>query len=207
MTAALLGARAAVAVVAVGVAYAAILAVGFARFGLAHPITDPVLAVMEVLTVASAIPILAVFVALHAVAHSSRTHWSLLALCFAAMFALATTGVHVVELTAGRQLGVPGLVWPSVPYAVELLAWDLLLGLALVTGARALPKDQETARVRAALQVTGALCLAGMIGPAVGKMRLQLVGVAGYAVGLPVAAWVLAAWFRGASRREVPGGR
>jgi hypothetical protein len=39
------------------------------------------------------------------------------------------------------------------------------------------------------------LCLLGTVGPVAGDMRLQLVGVAGYAVVLPVAAFLLARVF------------
>lgn len=181
---------------AVGITYAVVLAVGMARHGLAEPIADPILAIMELLTIASALPLLALFVALHACAEPARRHWATLALCCAAGFAFATIGVHLVELTVGRATGRHGLVWPSTTYAIELFAWDLLLGLALVLAAGALPADQGSLRLRAWLRVTGALCLAGLIGPLVGNMRLQLVGVLGYAVLLPIVAWMLTGWFR-----------
>lgn len=46
--------------------------------------------------------------------------------------------------------------------------------------------------MRRALLLCGALCLAGTVGPIVGDMRLQLVGVLGYAGVLPVVAIPLA---------------
>ncbi len=187
-------ARSAYAIVAVGVAYALVLAAGFAKHGLSEPIADPILALMEVLTIASALPILALFVALHEIATSESRFWATLALCFAAMFALATMGVHVFELTAGRQMGSRGLVWPSTSYAIELLAWDVLLGGALLSSAVALKREPSTRRICAWMNVTGVLCVAGMIGPITGIMRLQLVGVFAYAVLLPVVAWMLAGW-------------
>lgn len=183
----------------VGITYAVVLALGMARYGLSDPITDPILAIMELLTIASALPLLALFVALHACAEPAGRHWATLALTFAAMFAFATIGVHLVELTVGRATGSHGLVWPSPTYAIELFAWDLLLGLALVLAAGALPADQASQRLRHWLRVTGALCLAGLIGPMVGNMRLQLVGVFGYAVLLPIVAWMLTGWFRAAA--------
>lgn len=204
MTAAQLGARSGAAVATVGIVYAVVLAVGMARHGLSEPIADPVLATMELLTIASALPLLALFVALHASAEPAGRLWSTLALCFAAMFAFATIGVHVVELTVGRAAGRHGLVWPSATYAIELFAWDLLLGLALVLAACALPADQASRRLRFWLRVTGALCLAGLVGPFAGDMRLQFVGVLGYAVLLPIVAWMLTGWFRAAAGR-IPG--
>ncbi len=182
--------------VVVGIAYAIVLALGMAVHGLSEPIADPILAIMEMLTIGSALPILALFVALHAAIEPGRKVWATLALCLVAMFAFATMGVHLVELTAGRAMGRMGLVWPSVTYAVELFAWDVLLGLALVLAAAALPVTSRERQLRWWLRLTGGLCLAGITGPLVGDMRLQLVGVAGYALFLPVVAWKLAGWFR-----------
>lgn len=202
MTATQLGARSGRAVALVGVAYAIVLAVGMARHGLSEPIADPILAIMELLTIASALPLLALFVALHACVEPARRLWATLALCCAAGYAFATIGVHVVELTFGRTTGRQGLVWPSATYAIELLAWDLLLGLALMLAAGALPADRTSQRLRPWLRVTGALCLVGLIGPLVGNMRLQLVGVFGYAVLLPLVAWMLRGWFRAEGREQ-----
>jgi hypothetical protein len=198
MTTAQLGARSGLAVVYVGLAYVIVLAVGMARHGLSEPIGDPILAIMEVLTILSALPILALFVALHAASAPERKLWATLALVVAAMFCCATMGVHVVELTAGRALARPGLVWPSFPYAVELFAWDFLLGVALLLAAQALSPTLSARRVRTWLRATGVLCLIGLLGPLVGNMRLQLIGVAGYAVLVPVVAWMLAKWFQSA---------
>jgi hypothetical protein len=201
MTATQLGARAGVAVTSVGMAYVVVLAAGMRRHGFSEPIADPILAVMEVLTIVSALPVLALFVALHASSEPGRRLWAMLAVCCAAMFALATMGVHVVELTAGRATASRGLVWPSATYAVELLAWDFLLGLALLFACGALPAHHGAWRLRPWMSATGVLCLAGLIGPLVGDMRLQLIGVAGYAVLLPIVAWLLRGWFRVLERR------
>jgi hypothetical protein len=183
------------AVVFVGVAYAVVLAFGMVRHGFSDPITDPVLALMELLTIASAVPILLLFVALRATVTAGRRRLATRALGFASLFALATVGVHLFELTAGRRLGTRGLVWPSTSYAIELLAWDLLLGLALACAAGALRREERAERASRWLAVTGALCLAGTAGPLLGSMRVQLIGVFGYAVLLPVTAWMLSAWF------------
>ncbi len=209
MTPAQLGARAGHAVAGVGVAYAVVLAAGMAQSGFAEPIGDPLLAIMEVLTILSAVPLLALFAAVQATVPPDRRLWATLALFFAAMFCCATTGVHIVELTAGRAMARPGLVWPSLPYAVELFAWDFLLGLALLLAAQAL---QDTSRehrlrerrLRSWLRATGALCLFGLLGPLTGYMRIQLIGVIGYAVLLPVVAWMLTGWFRRSASGGAP---
>jgi len=107
-----------------------------------------------------------------------------------------TSAVRFVELKAVRQLGSGGIVWPSASYAVELLAGNLFLGLSLLFAAPAFQGSGLEAHVRRALLIGGALCVAGVIGPAVGDMRLQLVGVLGYAGVLPVVRFMLARRFR-----------
>lgn len=178
-----------------GAAYLIVLALGFARHGFDEPIADPILAVMELLTLSSVLPLVSIAVAVMLVAPDGRRVWGILAVCFVAMFAVATSGVHVFELTVGRQLGTPGLVWPSASYAIELLAWDLFLGLSLLFVAGALDPRLAPRWLRRVTQLAGALCLAGIIGPATGDMRLQFIGVLGYAVLLPLVALGLARWF------------
>jgi hypothetical protein len=195
-----LGTRAGVAVVIVGGAYAAVLACGMVRHGLSEPIADPVLAVMELLTIASAVPILLLFVALRATTGAASRPSATLALGSAALFSLTTVGVHLFELTLGRRMGARGLVWPSTSYAIELFAWDLLLGVALILAAQSLRADASAARVRRWLALTGVLCIVGIIGPVIGNMRVQRVGVLGYAVLLPITAWRLAVWWRDGRR-------
>ncbi len=196
MTARRLGFWSSVALVAIGAGYIVALAAGFARHGFREPIGDPVLAVMEVLTLLAAVPIVTLMAAVHDRAPFARKALGLTALAFGALCAGTTGVVHFVGLTAGRQLDAAGIVWPSAGYAAELLAWDVFLGLALAFAAAALPGVGRERPARRALLACGILCLAGTVGPAVGNMRLQLVGVFGYAVVLPVAALLLARMFR-----------
>lgn len=187
----------------VGVAYLAVLALGMATHGRAEPIGDPILAVMEVLTIMSALPLIAVSAALHMVVPLERKLMSLIALCFTVLFAGTTTLVHFVELSASRQLGATHLAWPSAAYAAELLAWDLFLGVALLCAAQALAHTPDARRVRGVLRMAGTLCVVGVVGSLTGQMRAQFIAGAGYAVVLPIGAFLLAAWFRRAESLSV----
>lgn len=191
-----LGFWSAIAILGIGGAYVLALGVGFSRHGFSEPITDPVLAVMEVLTLLAALPIVTLMAAIHERAAPGRKVYALTALAFATLCAGVTSTVHFVELTAARQLGEAGIVWPSRVYAAELLAWDVFLGLALLFAALAFEGVGAERGVRRGLLICGGLCLAGTVGPLVGNMRLQLVGVLGYAVVLPAVAWLLARLFR-----------
>jgi hypothetical protein len=191
-----IGSWSATAVFVIGVAYLVTLAMGFAVFGLAEPIRDPILAIMEVLTLMSAVPMVVIMAAVHEYASVHRKIYAVIALAFTTLFAGTTTVVHFVELTAGRQLRSSGIAWPSPVYAAELLAWNLFLGLGLLFAAPVFDGDGPERSVRGGLLLSGGLCVAGVIGPALGNMRLQLVGVFGYAGVLPVVCFMLARLFR-----------
>ena len=197
-----LGSWSAFTVFLIGVAYLVTLTIGFTVYGLNEPIVDPVLAVMEVLTLMSAPFIVVMMAAIHDYASIDRKIYGLVALAFAILFVGMTSAVHFVELTALRQRGSGGIVWPSPEYAVELLAWNLFLGLALLFAAPVFDSVGAESGVRRGLLISGVLCVAGIIGPAIGNMRLQLVGVLGYAVVLPVVSFMLARLFR--SDHEYP---
>lgn len=186
------GSWAAGGVSAIGVAYIVALAFGFARFGLDRPITDPVLAAMEVLTLLSAPPMVVAMAAVHSHASADRKFFGVLALSFTVLFAGTTSVVHFVELTAARQSGTAEIAWPSTAYAVELLAWDWFLGLALWMAGFVFPGSGRERGLRHGLWLSGALALLGTVGPMVGDMRLQRIGILGYAGVLPVAFFLLA---------------
>lgn len=199
-----IGVWAATALGVVGVGYAVVTTVGMVQAGLTAPIVDPVLAIMELLTLLSAPLIVVLLAAVHSWAPERRATHSLIALCFGVLMAGLTSSVHFVNLTAGRQSGRLVLVWPSVPYAVELLAWDVFLGLALVFAAAVFIGRGRARAVRWGLGTSGALCLLGSVGPLLGDMTVQRLGMAGYGIGLPVSCFLLAGFFRQESRR--PGG-
>ncbi|MCW5982044.1 MAG: hypothetical protein KIT09_28420 [Bryobacteraceae bacterium] len=195
-----LGSWAAGAAVAIGLAYIATLIAGFAQVGFAAPIGDPVLALMEILTLLSAPAIVVAIAVVHHHAASERKIFGALALAFTVIFAGITSAVHFVQLTASRQLGAAGFAWPSEVYAAELLAWDGFLGLGLIFAAAVFPGGGAERRLRRALGLSGVLALAGIAGPAVGDMRLQRIGILGYAGLLPVAFFLLARFFRTTDR-------
>lgn len=187
-----LGSRAAGCVAGIGVAYAAALSAGFAQVGFAAPIGDPVLAIMEILTLLSAIALMISMAAVYQRAAPERRLFALLALGFTLLFTGITSTVHFVSLTSSRQRRVAEVVWPSTGYAAELLAWDWFLGLALIFAAMVFPGGGAERRLRRALAASGLLALAGTAGPLLGDMRLQRIGILGYAVVLPFAFFLLA---------------
>jgi hypothetical protein len=179
----------------VGLAYGVVVAFGMSQAGFDHPIVDPTLAVMEALTLLSAPLVVAVMASVYETASRDRKVFGVMALVFAGIMAGLTSAVHFAALTAGRQIGFAVLEWPSMPYAVELVAWDIFLALSLLCAAFVFVGSGIRAFARWTLVIAGALSLLGAVGPIVGDMALQRIGILGYGVGLPIAALVLSRFF------------
>jgi hypothetical protein len=165
---------------------------------------DPFRAIMEILLSLAALGMLVLMVAVHRAAPLGAKATSLVALAFMILAVGTTCGIHFVELTVVRRIAPPPdselaviffTQWPSVFFALDLLAWDLFLGLSLLFAAPAFAGSSLEAWVRRALLLSGALCIAGILGPALGDLRWQLLGIAGYAAVFPLACWLLAVWF------------
>ena len=109
------------AVFLVGLAYIVALVIGFATRGLSAPIVDPLLAIMEVLTLIAAPLMLVMMAAIHGRASDERKTIGSLAFAFMLLTTGTTSAVHFVNLTATRQLGSALLVWPSPAYALGCL--------------------------------------------------------------------------------------
>jgi hypothetical protein len=85
--------------------------------------------------------------------------------------------------------------WPSVLYGVDVVAWDIFFGLALLFAAPVFHAAGRVA-VRNGLLIAGAMCLLGIIGPAVNHIALRQVGIIGYAVVWPIVCVPLSKAFR-----------
>lgn len=186
-------------------AYVPAMLAGFsANGGFDHPVEDPYLAVMELLILPLAICLVVVFAAVHLFAPPSRQILGISSLALLTVMAGITCSVHIVALTVGHQTDrttLPGYdrlfswTWPSVIFALDIVAWDFFLGIALILAAFVFRGAGLPALVRRGLLLSGVLCLVGLIGAPLGNMSLRNVGIAGYAVVLPVVLLVLARLF------------
>lgn len=175
-----------------GVLYAITVSIGMYGSGFTRPIQDPILAIMEILTLATA-PLLVILVcAIHSRASQDFKIYSSIALSFMILVAGLTSSVHFIGLTTLRQTEMEGIIWPSTLYAVELLAWDIFLGLSLLFVAPVFQGEGLKRKIRVLLTTTGILCIAGSLGPLSGDMRFQFISVLGYGVFLPMV-WLMVA--------------
>jgi len=201
-----LGLVAAATTVALIVAYAVTLAVGFAS--LESPdeqIGDPMFTILEVLILALMPAMIALMVAVHAWAPARLKTLSLTSLVFTALLAAVTCGLHFVVLTLSRQEAFAGLSWlplvlsfkwPSVVYALDILAWDVFFALAVLFAAPLFGGSRLARWIRAVLATSGVLALAGLAGVVTGDMQLRNIGIVGYVGVFLVAAVLLGVLFR-----------
>ncbi|MEA2724106.1 MAG: hypothetical protein QOH59_1877 [Gemmatimonadales bacterium] len=198
-----LGIASASAILALGSCYVATILLWLLVVAKPHePIGDPFLAVMEVLTILSALAFLGMVLAIKCFADDRHQVRALATLALGTLAAGLTMAVHFVQLTAIRQLWRAGatpdyrLIWPSPQFAVEYLAWDLLIGLALVVASPVFLGERTSRPAGLALLGSGVLCMAGLAGPLSGRMIFQNIAVVGYAIALPLAAALLVRVFR-----------
>ncbi len=190
-----MGILAGLAVVALELVYLIVLTIGLTRLPTpGDPISDPWFTIMEVLILAMVPAFIVLMTAVHAHAGRADKGYSLAALVFMSMMGLVTACVHFSILTLGRHAAFDGydlvfaFTWPSVVYALDILAWDVFFALSVLFAAPTFRGSGVTLAVRWALVASGLFALAGLIGVPTGDMSLRNIGILGYAGLMPIAA-------------------
>ena len=88
-----------------------------------------------------------------------------------------------------------GFRWPSVAYALDILAWDIFFPLAVGLAAQAIAGAGLAALVRRLLRASAALAFIGLAGVPLSNMQVRNIGIIGYAALFPVASALLARLF------------
>ena len=204
-----LGLVSAVGTVLVSAVYAATLVAGlWSLHSPQQPIGNPWFSLLEIFILLLLPLLVGLMVAVHAWAPAAAKVFTLLALVFMALLAGLTGSVHFVIFTLSRQAGFAGSAWlpllsfrwPSVPYALDILAWDVFFALSVLFAAPAFRGNRLATSIRGTLIASGVLALAGLSGVIMGDMQLRSIGIVGYAGVFPVAALLLAILFH----RTVP---
>ncbi len=122
--------------------------------------------------------------------------FALAALVFMVLSAGLTACLHFSILTVGRHFEAAGLdwaplffafKWPSVVYALDILAWDVFFPLALLFAIPAFRGSGLESAIRVLLIVSVILAFAGLIGVPLANMNYRNIGIVGYAIVAPVA--------------------
>jgi hypothetical protein len=155
------------------------------------PIGDPYFSIMELLTVLIAPLLVLSMDAVHAYASPEVKVYSLAALVFMILLAGITSSVHFVILTVSHQIEATGLTWvplflsfkwPSVVYALDILAWDWFFALSMLFAAPVFKGGRLETAVWALMIISGVLSLVGLIGVPLGDMQVRNIGIIGYAL-------------------------
>lgn len=200
---------------AVGVlsaAYVTVLAIGM--FKLPSPdqqIQQPWFALLEVLILAIAPAMVVLAASVHGWAPPEHRPLALVGVVFFGMCAVVTCALHFSILVLSRNAAFAGAPWsslvfsfrwPSLAYALDILAWDVLFPIGALLLSAAVRGSAMADRARAILVVSAALAFAGLLGVPTGNMQIRNVGIVGYAVLFPIGAGLLAVMFRRAHRER-----
>jgi hypothetical protein len=178
------------------------------------PIGDPWFPMMETLIILTMPFMLGLMVAVHAWASAETKVFGLIAVIFMGLLTGVTSSVHFVILTVthrpefAEQTWLQPILsfrWLSVVYALDILAWDVFFGLAVLFAAPVFRGSRLARSIRRLMVTSGALALGGLSGVLLDESQLRSIGIVGYAVVFPVAAVLLAVlFFRAASAEAVP---
>ncbi len=179
-----------------GVIYAVTTVLGFLSLKSPQdPIGEPFFTIMELLIILMTPLMIVVMVVVHAYASSDVKVYSFTALIFTILLAGITSSVHFVILTVSHQIEATAsdwvswlfsFKWPSVAYALDILAWDWFFALSMFFAASVFGVGRLEITVRNLMIVSGVLSLAGLIGVPLGDMQVRNIGIIGYGVVAPV---------------------
>lgn len=184
---------------ALGVVYAVVTVLGLRSLPSPNaPIADPFFSLMEGLILVMAPLMVMTMAAVYAYAAPGVRLYALMALAFMTILAGLTSCVHMVILTLGDRIAAtPGgtllvsFTWPSVVYALDILAWDWFFALAMLCAVPVFTPSGLERRLRALMIVCGVLSLAGLIGVPLGNMAIRNIGILGYGLLAPAVFFLL----------------
>ena len=179
-----------------GVVYAVVLALGlFSLKQPTDPIGNPYVSIMEVIIISMTPFMVLLTASIYLKNEAENKLTNFMSVVFMMIASTITSGVHIVVLSINNHEGATELPWfrqffawewPSVVYALDILAWDFFFALAILS---LIPNYyKKNYAISIFLFLSGVLSLLGLIGPVISDMQFRLIGVFGYAGLFPVAA-------------------
>lgn len=194
------------------VAYAITLVIGLVSLKSPDdPIGNPWFTMLEVEIIVMMPAIVTLFVAVHAWTPARAKTLSLSSVVFMGVLAGITCSLHFVVLTLSRQaefVDQPWLPlfmsfeWPSVVYALDILAWDIFFALGILFAAPVFRGSRLTTWIKGLMITSGVLSLAGLSGVVLGSMQWRNIGIVGYVPVFLVVVVLLAILFRRTAPEE-----
>ncbi len=184
-----------------GIFYVIITAIGL--FSLESPqdtIGNPYFTIMEILSILIALLMAISLAAVHHYAPPVDKFFSLIAVILMFVTTAITSCVHFVILSVSHHMEEEQLAkysflfsfnWPSVVYALDVLAWDLFFALSVLFAAKVFSKNKFEKKISLLLVICGILSLIGLIGVPLQNMQIRNIGIIGYAIIAPVAFFLI----------------
>lgn len=186
------------AVAALTTLYAAVLIFGLMTLPTpGESILDPWFTLMELLILCIAPCMVAFTVGIKSLALPENRAVAILAIVFMSICVAITSVVHFAILTlshfpafqdASWHSLVFGFQWPSLAYALDILAWDVFFPLSAACTALSLRGVPDFTRERGLFMIASVLSFAGLVGVPLANMELRNIGIIGYVVFYPFAA-------------------
>ena len=186
------------AIVALYIAYALATIGGFLQLGSSdEPISDPWFAAMEWIILVLCPAILIFLSSLAGIVPPDRRAWVLAAIANAAIALGLSAALHAMLLCIDRTHplvadgGALSFTWPSIAYAIDILAWDWFFAVAMLCCGISLRGEPTMHLAANMFFFGGTLAMVGLAGPLTGSMPIRNIGIAGYAVFFPCSVGVL----------------
>ena len=199
-----LGFRLGISLVALGIAYMALLAIMMVS-GSGFPPVEPYTTLFSVLILVTALIMIFYWIILYSSLSPENKLYGLTSLIMIAIFAALTSINRFVALTVVKQSLASGYTdglewflpyqWPSVMLAIEILAWGGFFGLACLSLAPAFSKGRLERTIFWALLLTGSLSLISVFGQIINSTFLNFAGLIAWGPGFTLVSFLTTKWF------------
>jgi hypothetical protein len=150
--------------------------------------------IMEILTAFSSMLLFLLTLSIHFLIDEDNHFYSILSIVFMSASMVVTLCVHFISITLSDELIMANqffkyllsLEWPSVLYALDIVAWDIFFGLSFVALGIGFILSKYDKLTGILMIASGFLSLSGIAAIPARVMEIRFIGVFGYTV-LPVA--------------------
>lgn len=155
------------------------------------PIGNPYFTILELLIIILGPLMVFSLIIVHKSTPEKSKIYSLTALIFMSIMACITCCLHFVILTLSQQESfhnqdwstlVFSFHWPSIPYALDILAWDFFYALSMFFLSATFNKKGLEKLIKILSIISGVLCSIGLLGIPMNNMQVRNIGIIGYTI-------------------------
>lgn len=155
------------------------------------PIANPYFTILELLIIILGPLMVFSLIIVHKSTPEKSKIYSLTAVIFMSIMACITCCLHFVILTLSQQesflnqdwsILVFSFHWPSIPYALDILAWDFFYALSMFFLSATFNKKGLEKLIKMLLILSGVLSFIGLLGIPMNNMQVRNIGIIGYTI-------------------------